>query len=199
MISIIFGASDNSLGLLGFGIDSIVEVLSGCLVLWRYVGRKRLPLRRERIATATIGCMLAMLGVATVATAIYNLIERNNPYRAIPGMIITACSVVIMTALYVAKRYASRALNSATLESDAKCFLSCIKLSLVVFFGSGVFWLDPDLWWIDSASAIVIAVFIAAEGMKTVHHACSKDFGGGCCGGSTRPKNSLLRVLNWII
>jgi len=142
--------------------------------------------------------MLTILGVASVASAIYDLVKHNSPSSTVPGILITAFSILIMTALYISKRNASRALNSATLASDAKCSLSCIKLSLVVFFGSGIFWIDDNLWWIDSAVAIVIATMIGVEGALTTQYACSKKFSGGCCCESTPSDNKFLNMLNWL-
>jgi len=201
-VSIFYGSDDGSLSLLGFGIDSIIEVLSGCLVLWRFIwiGKtNHQSLRKERIATASIGLMLAALGIGTVTTAVYNLVMHNKPSDTVAGALITASSVLIMITLYCFKRHASRVLDSATLASDAKCSMSCIKLSLVVFFGSGIFWLDSELWWIDSAAAILISIFIAAEGINTARHAFSKDFAGGCGCDSSKPKHPLLKLINYIL
>jgi len=199
VISIFFGSDDGSLSLLGFGIDSIIEVVSGCLVLWRLRGAKLMPLKKERIATATIGVLLILLGVGTVASGIYNLVVHNRPSATVVGALITASSIAIMLALYLLKRHASKVLNSATLASDAKCSLSCIKLSVVVFCGSGIFWLDPELWWMDSTTAIIISVLIAAEGVNITRNALSKDFAGGCCALSNRSKNLFLKVIDVIL
>lgn len=201
IVSVLFGTDDRSLSLLGFGIDSLIEVISGCFVLWRFIGvGKEISLKRERISTASIGVLLALLGFGTIASGIYDLVLHNKPSATVPGIIITAISITIMLNLYLLKRFATRILDSATLASDAKCSLSCVKLSVVVFLGSGIFWLDPNLWWMDSAAAILISLFITAEGIKTVYYAMSKDFAGGCgCGGEKKSQHFLLRVIDVIL
>jgi len=200
IVSIFFGAEDESVSLLSFGIDSIIEVTAGSLVLWRFLGTKlTASSQKERVATVTIGILLVLLGAGTVASGIYDLVMRNKPSATVAGALITGSSLAIMVLLYLLKRRGSKVLDSATLSSDAKCTLSCIKLSAVVFIGSGIFWLDPSLWWIDSVAAIIISVLIAAEGVNTTRHALSKDFAGGCCDESKEPKNFLLKVIDVVL
>jgi len=197
IVSVLFGDDSGSISLLGFGIDSIIEVISGSLVLWRFLGNRG-TLRNERIATTTIGALLALLGLGTIIGSIVDLVEMNKPTTAVVGLGITAVSFCFMLALYLAKTRAAVVLESSTMKSDAKCSLSCCKLSIVVFLGSGIRFLDPSLWWIDATAAIIISIFIAGEGLKTVHYAQSKEFSGGCgcCAEDEKPKTPLKKLID---
>ncbi|KAL6042116.1 Transmembrane protein 163 [Balamuthia mandrillaris] len=183
-VSITLGALGGSLSLLGFGSDSLVEVSSAILVLWRITGEENRneaqSLKRERIATLLIGLLTTFLGVSTIGAGIAKLILEEEPESGVAGLIISSVSLSFMFFLWYCKRYTARKLDSATLESDSMCSLGCIKLSVILFGGSLLFMLSSSLWWVDSAAAILMALFIALEGVQTSRAALRKDFAGSC-------------------
>ena len=184
LVSIFFGISDEAISLAGFGGDSLIEVASASLVLWRFKGEtgggNEISLERERKATLYIGVLfLALAGITTI-TSIFQLATTQHPETTLPGLIISTFSLSYMFFLWQAKKRVAVELNSATMAKDADCSLACIKLSAVLFLGSIVYQLFPDLWWADSLAALLIAGFVGIEGKETIQAARSEHFQGGC-------------------
>lgn len=186
VVSIALGISDESVALAGFGADSFIEVASALLVLWRFRGEvgdaKEISLERERRATLGIGILFMLLAVGTVAASGFQLFNKSHPETTLPGMVIAALSLSFMFYLWQAKLKVGHALDSSTVLKDAACSLACIKLSVVLLLGSVVYLLLPQLWWTDSAAALLLSIFIGKEGWETIEAARKEDFDGGGCG-----------------
>lgn len=188
VVSMGFGFSEHSVALFGFGADSFIEVASATLVLWRFRGESGLgnllETNRERSATLGIGILFLLLALGAVMGGAFQLFERSHPKTTLPGLVISALSLSFMFFLWHAKRSVGQSLNSSTVINDAACSFACIQLSVVLFLGSLLFMMMPDLWWADSVAAIILAGFIAKEGLKTVRAARAPEFLGGCdCSG----------------
>jgi divalent metal cation (Fe/Co/Zn/Cd) transporter len=185
-VSIGFGVSEGSVALAGFGADSLVEVASAIVVLWRFrtetEPNSKNSVERERRATLGIGALFLVLAALTAVASAIQLWTANHPETTLPGLIISALSLSFMFFLWTAKRKVGTALSSPTVLQDAACSLACIKLSVVLFVGSLVYLLVPSLWWADSAAALGLAVLIAREGKEAIEAARSENFAGGCCG-----------------
>jgi len=182
VVSVFFGNLSGSNILLLFGIDSIIEVTSAALVLWRLLG-KGIPLERERKAVLAIGALLVLLGITSYAKSVYALVSGEQPETALPSLIIGAASCVVMITAWRVKLSLSRSLNSVTLASDAACSLACAQMSAIVLISGAVYRLAPSTWWVDAAATLLLAHFFTTEGRGMIAHALSKDFaGGGCCG-----------------
>ncbi len=183
-VSIAFGAADESVALLGFGADSLIEVGSAGLVLWRFGDGARTATpegaRRDRLASRGIGFLFLGLAAATAAGAAARLWEKAPPETALAGLVISAVSLSFMFFLWAAKLRAARALDSATLRGDAACSLACIQLSAVLFAGSVAFTVAPALWWADAAAALALAALIAREGWGIARASFRADAGAGC-------------------
>jgi divalent metal cation (Fe/Co/Zn/Cd) transporter len=180
-VSIAFGFSDDSVALWGFGLDSLIEVASALVVLWRLkAGLTARATERERKATLAIGILFLVLAGVVVGGSLLQLAQRHHPATTLPGLLIALASLSFMVWLWRAKGAAARALDSAALASDAACSLACIQLSGVLLAGSLVFWLLPGLWWADAVAACALALLIAKEGWSMVRAARSPGFGGGC-------------------
>ena len=158
VVSISFGLSDDSVALAGFGADSLVEVASAFLVLWRF--RDVISLKREKRATLGIGILFLLLAILTGVASFIQLKSGSHPDTTIPGIVISALSLSFMYFLWSSKMKIGKALNSATVMKDADCSLACIKLSAVLFIGSLLYWMVPSLWWADSAAALLLAGLI---------------------------------------
>ena len=184
IVSIYFGISDEAISLAGFGGDSLIEVASASLVLWRFRGETQgeitLALQREKRATLYIGYLFLMLAGITTVSSVFQVATFRRPDTTLPGIVISTLSLSFMFYLWRSKKKVSTLLNSATMAKDADCSLACIKLSGILFVGSIVYLLLPGLWWVDSIAAIAIAIFVAIEGVETVKAAKSDDFQGGC-------------------
>lgn len=180
-----FGLAEESVALLGFGVDSWVEVGSAVVVLWRLRGERGGPLvrERERRATRIIGVLLLVLAVGVAAGAVLQLVSGTHPATTLPGTIIALVSLSFMAFLWRAKLAVARALDSRTLLADAACSRSCLQLSVVLLAGSLVFLVAPVLWWADAVAALALAWLIGREGWENVEAARQPEFDGGCgCG-----------------
>ena len=184
VVSIAFGLSDNSIALAGFGVDSLIEVASAFLVLWRLrvetVGSQKHSVEREKQATFGIGLLFLILGVLTLVSSVYQLAQQNHPSTTVPGLLVSAISLSFMFFLWKAKKGVGLQLDSSTVLKDASCSLACIKLSGVLFAGSLVYLIFPQLWWADSIAAVVISIYILKEGQETISATRKADFDGGC-------------------
>jgi len=184
LVSMGFGWADGSFALFGFGADSLIEVGSSLLVLWRLQAEEAGPAAggsgRERRAALGIGILFLALAAGTASGAALQLAGRRHPATTLPGLAVATLSVAVMAFLWRGKSRAARALDSRALAGDATCSLVCMQLSAVLFLGSLGYWLRPSLWWADAAAALLLAVFIGREGWEMVAAARKPDFQGGC-------------------
>jgi divalent metal cation (Fe/Co/Zn/Cd) transporter len=176
LVAVIAGVFAGSISLVGFGIDSFVEVTSGSVLLWRMsvdadVQRRE---RNERRALKIVGaCFLALAAYITYESAM-DLWAKKAPEHSIPGIVLACVSLVVMPLLSRAKRRVGRALGSAAMHADAKQTEFCTYLSgillagllLNAFFG---------LWWADPAAALIMVPIIAKEGIEGLQgNACDE-------------------------
>ncbi len=183
VLAVPLGVADESLALLGFGLDSLIEVASAGLVLWRFSvpadARSALE-ARERKATLGIGLLFCLLALVTVVGALWRLWTRQAPETTLAGIVISTASLSFMVYLWRAKKRVAVALDSSTMASDAACSLACIQLSVVLLAGSLLFAVAPALWWADAMAALGLAALIAREGVEMVRASRKPEFSGGC-------------------
>jgi divalent metal cation (Fe/Co/Zn/Cd) transporter len=184
LVSMGFGAAEESVALFGFGADSFIEVGAAILVLWRLradaAANAGERLARERRAAGGIGTLFLALALGIATGAVLQLAAGSRPDTTVPGVAVSLVSLWFMLFLWREKRRAARALDSRTLASDAACSLACMKLSAVLLAGSLLFLLAPGLWWADATGAIVLAFFIAREGWEMFRAAWRPEFSAGC-------------------
>jgi len=137
IVSVGFAMLAGSPALLGFGVDSFVECLSGLVMVWRFSPRHPTE-ARERTAIRLVGASLIVLAAYVAFEAARALFYVEPPERSIAGLIIAAVSLVTMPPLYLLKRRAAEALQSHSLEADAKQTLGCVMLSLALLVGTGL-------------------------------------------------------------
>jgi len=196
--SLLASAWAGSPALLGFGLDSVVESLSGGVMLWRFgSGRARTPEEEERLehrAVALVGWTFLLLAAYTAFEAVRKLWTGERPEPSPLGLAVAGLSLVVMPSLWWAKVLTARALGSRSLEADAKETLACSLLSagLLVGLGLNALW---GLWWADPVAALGVAAWLLWEGVKTLREgelcACASvpreegadPCGGGSCGG----------------
>lgn len=177
LVSIYFGLEKESISLLGFGLDSFIEVASAFIVLLKLKSMNpENNLKHERRATFAIGVLFIILSLSVFGNSTYQLVNHGHPDTTIPGVIVSVLSLSFMLFLWRKKREIGIKMNSSTVMADAQCSLACIKLSAVLFIGSAVYWLVPALWWIDSVAAIVIGLFIIREGWELIENSRKEDF-----------------------
>lgn len=187
VVSMGFGLSEDSIALLGFGVDSWVEVGSAAVVYWKLTrapGCATTARERERFATRWIGRLFIALAMATATGAAIQIADGGHPASTLPGVIISVLSLSFMVFLWRAKAAAAVALDSKALAMDAACSRACIQLSAVLLAGSAVYALAPSLWWADAAAALVLSAMIGREGWEAIQAANKREFSGGCgCSG----------------
>lgn len=188
LVSIYFGAEDETLTLFGFGVDSFIEVLSG-IGIFAMVRRIRqnpdTPRSQfERTALRVTGTSFYILAVGLGVTAIYNLFTVHKPETTLPGLIISLISIASMWALVTAKRKVGRALNSSPILADANCTMMCIYMSVVLLASSLIFQLT-GFGLVDSLGAFGLIYFSVKEGKETFEKAAGLEDGYDCEDGCT--------------
>lgn len=175
LIAVGAGLIAGSIALVGFGFDSLIEVTSGSILLWRLHADVD-EARRERIEAIS----LRLVGVLFVVLAIYvtydsarSLLRREAPEESIVGIVLAAVSLVVMPLLVRAKRRVARGINSGALMADSKQTELCTYLSAILLGG---LLLNALLgwWWADPVAALVMVPIIAKEGIEALR-------GETCC------------------
>jgi len=170
LVAVIAGTFASSISLVGFGIDSFIEVTSGAVLLWRMsvdadIERRE---RNERHALKIVGaCFLALAAYITYESAT-DLWSKKAPERSIPGIILACVSLIVMPLLSRAKRKVGRALSSAAMHADAKQTEFCTYLSAILLAGLLLNTLF-GLWWADPVAALMMLPIIAKEGIEGLH------------------------------
>ncbi len=181
LISIYFGAQDETLTLFGFGIDSFIEVMSGIGILAMVLRiRQNTDAPRsqfERTALRVTGTSFYLLAAGLAATAIYNLFAAHKPTTTLPGLIISLISISVMWALVMGKRKVGRALNSSPILADANCTMVCIYMS-VVLLASSLIYQFTGFGLVDSLGAFGLIYFSIREGRESFEKAAGLD---DCC------------------
>lgn len=164
VVSIAAGTAASSIALIGFGLDSLVEVLSAAAVAWQFTRED--PQRYEKPTLRVIAVAFFALAAYLVATTIMTLAGvLTEPEHSTLGLVITALSVVIMPALSLLERRTGRELGSATAIADSKQTLLCSYLSAAVLIGLALNSLF-GFAWADLIAAAVIIVFAVREGIE---------------------------------
>ncbi len=174
------GIVSGSVALLGFGLDSVIEVTASGAAQWRL--RADLDMsRRERVERTTlriIGWSFLALAAYVVLDSANALLRRDAPERSVVGLVLLALSAIVMPILARAKRTVARAMSSRALEADATQTSLCAYLSVIALAGVA---LNAALgwWWADPVAALAMVPIIAKEGMEGVRGAahCADD----CC------------------
>ncbi len=175
VIAVLAGAWAGSISLVGFGVDSFIEVTSGAALLWR-MGAEADAHRRERIekvALRIVGACFLVLAAYVTYEAASDLFRRQAPERSLPGIVLACASLVAMPLLSRAKRKVARGLGSAAMHADARQTEFCTYLSAILLGGlllNAAF----GLWWADPAAALVMVPIIAKEGLDALR-------GDPCC------------------
>ncbi|MCC7572541.1 MAG: cation transporter [Candidatus Methanofastidiosum sp.] len=169
--SIIFGSLSNSIALVGFGLDSIVESLSGIILIWRlnkhgFVGEEE-EFDIEKKATKLVGFTFFILGFYVLIESIRKLIFVEKPNPSLVGIIIALASLLIMPLLYSQKNKIGKKIGSKALIADSKETLACAFLSLPLFFGLTLNYMF-GFWQADPLVGILIFIFLIKEGIEII-------------------------------
>jgi divalent metal cation (Fe/Co/Zn/Cd) transporter len=188
-VAITVGFATRSVSLQGFGIDSIVELIAGGMLLWRLLveqqgGSSERIEHAERRASWVTASSLFVLAAYIVGDSIFTLLTQTQPESSWWGVGIALAAAIIMPLLWQSKLRIAKRIGSAALKADAACSVTCAYMSLTLlaglllnrFFG----W-----WWADPLAALGLVYFLVQEGREALHEArtgetchCGDE---GCC------------------
>jgi divalent metal cation (Fe/Co/Zn/Cd) transporter len=170
-VSLFAGYLAGSIALVGFGLDSFVESLSGGVIIWRFARHHRLSpeeaARRERRAVKLVGLTFFILAAYILYEALHKLLFREIPGPSLLGIGIAAASLIIMPVLFYLKYRTSQSMGSASLKADSKQTLACALLSVALLIGLLLNYFF-GLWQADPVIGLVIVVLLAREGYQAL-------------------------------
>jgi divalent metal cation (Fe/Co/Zn/Cd) transporter len=175
LIGIGAGMIAGSVSLIGFGIDSLIEVTSGATLLWRMsvdadAARRE---RNERLSLRIVGACFLALALYVAIEAVLDLGRKAAPERSVSGITLAVVSLIVMPVLSRAKKSVGNALSSAAMKADARQTDFCVYLSAILLVGL-VLNATLGWWWADPVAALVMVPLIAKEGFEGVK-------ARGCC------------------
>ena len=175
LVAVIAGTIAGSISLVGFGIDSFIEVTSGATLLWRMSvdANQQTRERNERLSIRVVGVCFIALAVYVAYESVLDLIGRKAPQHSLAGIVLACVSLVVMPILARAKKRVASELGSAAMKADAKQTDFCVYLSAILLVGlllnAALAW-----WWADPLAGLVMTPIIANEGVQAVK-------GEACC------------------
>jgi divalent metal cation (Fe/Co/Zn/Cd) transporter len=162
IVAIAAGVGASSIALIGFGLDSVVEVSAALVVLWQFFG---IPEEREERALRLIGASFFLLAAYVTFSSVRDLVTVSKPEVSTVGLVLTAVSLVVMPALAYAKTRIGRDIGSRTLIADSGQTRLCVYLSAATLAGlaanAAIGW-----WWADPIAGLVIAGIAVSEGRE---------------------------------
>jgi divalent metal cation (Fe/Co/Zn/Cd) transporter len=175
LMALIAGALAGSISLVGFGIDSFIEVTSGTVLLWRMSvdADVRSREQNEKLSLRIVGICFLALAVYVGYESVSDLVYRSTSEHSLPGIVLACVSLVVMPLLSRAKKKLGRELRSTAMHADARQTDFCVYLSAILLIG---LLLNVALgwWWADPAAAITMVPVIAKGGAQAIK-------GDTCC------------------
>jgi divalent metal cation (Fe/Co/Zn/Cd) transporter len=165
VVAITAGTIASSVALIGFGLDSVIEVSSAAAVAWQFSGSG--PIRSERTTLRIIAGSFFALAAYVTVEALRTLFGAAEAEHSTVGIVLVTISVAVMPLLSLAQRRAGRELGSASAIADSKQTLLCTYLSAAVLLG---LLLNATLgwWWADPVAGLVLAVLAVREGFNAL-------------------------------
>jgi cation diffusion facilitator family transporter len=170
LLSIIAGILSGSIALVGFGLDSFIESLSGSVMIWRFYESRHFSdeehERREKIAIKLISYSFFVFGAYVLYESLKKLYLVEAPEPSILGIIIAIVSIIVMPILYYQKQQVGKTIESSSLLADSKQTLTCVFLSVALLLGLLLNYLF-GIWWADPIVGLFIVIFLFKEGYNT--------------------------------
>jgi divalent metal cation (Fe/Co/Zn/Cd) transporter len=175
IVALVSGALAGSVALIGFGLDSLIEVSSGGILLWRLHSDHDEERREavERRALKLVGASLLALAAYVAGDSLVNLVRQEAPERSLPGVALAIVSLVVMPLLARAKRRVASVIGSKALHADSRQTDICVYLSAILLLGL-LLNMALGWWWADPAAGLLMAPLIGYEGTQALR-------GNTCC------------------
>ena len=183
IISIYFGTGDETLALLGFGVDSFVEVISGIgiahMILRMRYSKVRSRDSFEKTALKITGTSFYLLTIGLIIGSVFNIINDVKPTTTIPGIVVASISILTMYWLMSSKLKVGKELKSDAIIADANCTKTCFYLSFILLGASGLYELF-NIAYFDIIGSLGIAYFAFNEGKEAFEKVKSGNFSCSC-------------------
>jgi divalent metal cation (Fe/Co/Zn/Cd) transporter len=170
IIGITAGVLAGSIALVGFGLDSYVEVASGLVLIWRLrkhgFGDEE-EAAAEKKAILFVGATFLVLAVYVLYESGKKLYLNEHPDKSLVGILLAIVSLIVMPVLSFYKKKIAAEINSRALRADALETLACSYLSLTLLLGLGANALF-GWWWADPVAALAMIYFLVREGLEAV-------------------------------
>ena len=166
VVAIGSGFIAGSTSLVGFGIDSVIESLSGAVLLWRLQEGERGE-RRERLALRMVGMSFLMLAAYVACESLSDLVRRDRPEVSYVGIGLAVASLIVMPLLARAKRKVAAGLGSLALHADSRQTDICAYLSAILLLGLGTNAMF-GWWWADPVAGLLMVLIIGKEGVDAL-------------------------------
>jgi divalent metal cation (Fe/Co/Zn/Cd) transporter len=160
------GVVAGSIALVGFGVDSLIESLSGGILLWR-LQLHEADEQRELIATKLVGASFFVLAAYVAFDAAKTLLMSEEPHVSVVGIVLACASLVVMPLLARAKRRVAERMESRSLKADSRQTDLCAYLSAILLGGLALNALF-GWWWADPIAGFIMVPIIAHEGIETL-------------------------------
>lgn len=202
LVAIAAGWAAGSIALVGFGLDSVIECVSGGALLWRLSATSHNEEERERRALKVVGASFLLLSAYVAVDAAHALWTRERPEHSVAGIVLACASLGVMPLLAYAKRQVAAQLQSNALHADSRQTDICAYLSAILVGGLvlNAVW---NWWWADPIAALVMVPIIAREGVEALRGnqcACvsavpaeASAISCGCTGPAGQEKHSSCR------
>jgi divalent metal cation (Fe/Co/Zn/Cd) transporter len=170
VLSILAGGLASSIALVGFGMDSFIESISGGIMIWRFRQTRLSEAEEKKVearAVKLVGWSFFVLAAYVLFEAVKKLVTREVPEPSPFGIIIAATSLVVMPALFIAKQRTGRKLGSRSLLADSRQTLACTFMSLALLLGllaNRLF----GFWQSDPVVGLFIGAWLVREGIETL-------------------------------
>ncbi|MGD0751331.1 MAG: cation transporter [Anaerolineales bacterium] len=178
-VSIGAGIAAKSVLLTAFGLDSLIELVSGSILLWRLSvesrgGNLKSVERSERRATWVVAVTLGLLCAYVLISSVFGLLTHAKPESSFIGIVISAAALLIMPFLAVSKRRISKRINSVALAGDAANSITCATMAGIVLLGLVLHTLF-GFWWAEYIAALGFLVWLIKETLEVFEEALEKD------------------------
>jgi divalent metal cation (Fe/Co/Zn/Cd) transporter len=183
IIAVTFGISDDTLVLLGFGVDSFVEMISAFGILHMVLRMQRSKVKEpdkfEKNALRITGTAFYLLTLGLIAGVGINFYTGDEPEATLVGIVVSSASILTMWFLMRAKLNVGKKLNSNAIIADANCTKTCFYLSFILL-ASSLIYEFTGIGWIDNVGSLGIAWFAFTEGREAFEKAKKGDYCADC-------------------